>query len=56
MTDKMPEQNQANTKSHLPRNSIFFEKIIPALLVVMGILTILLILIAAGVILGIIHF
>jgi hypothetical protein len=35
---------------------MFFEKIIPALLVLMGILTVLLVLIAAGVILGIIHF
>ena len=44
------------SKSRMPRNSILFEKVVPALLVFMGVLTILLILFAAGVLLGIIHF
>jgi hypothetical protein len=35
---------------------MLFEKIIPALLIVMGVLTTALILFAAGVLLGIIHF
>jgi len=35
---------------------MFFEKVVPALLIFMGILTIVLILFAAGVLLGIIHF
>jgi hypothetical protein len=35
---------------------MLFEKIIPALLIVMGIVTVALILFAAGVLLGIIHF
>lgn len=43
-------------KSHAPENSVFFEKIIPALLIFMGILTVVLILFAAGVLLGIIRF
>lgn len=42
--------------SRVPKNSMLFERIIPALLVLMGVLTIVLILFAAGVLLGIIHF
>jgi hypothetical protein len=43
-------------KSHIPQNSVLFEKLVPAALIGMGILTALLILFAAGVLLGIIHF
>ncbi len=43
-------------KSHAPENSMLFEKIIPALLILMGILMVVLILFAAGVLLGIVHF
>ena len=43
-------------RSHAPENSLLFEKIIPALLIVMGIITVALILFAAGVLMGIIHF
>ena len=43
-------------KSRTPKNSMMFEKVIPALLVIMGVLMILLILFAAGVLLGFIHF
>lgn len=35
---------------------MLFEKIIPALLIVMGVITVALILFAAGVLMGIIHF
>jgi hypothetical protein len=35
---------------------VLFERIIPALLVLMGVLTVVLILFAAGVLLGLIHF
>lgn len=49
--------NQHKTdKSHIPESSLLFEKIVPALLVFMGIVTVVLILFAAGVLLGIIHF
>ena len=44
------------SKSHMPENSVLFEKIIPAALAFMGILTVVLILFAAGVLLGIIQF
>ncbi len=52
----MPEPNRTHSKSHAPENSFLFEKLIPALLVGMGILMLVLILFAAGVLLGIIHF
>lgn len=43
-------------KSRAPKDSMLFEKLIPALLIGMGVLTVVLILVAAGVLLGIIHF
>ena len=43
-------------KSRVPKNSMLFEKIVPILLVLMGVLTLVLILFAAGVLLGFIHF
>jgi hypothetical protein len=42
-------------KSHMPENSILFEKIVPVLLVVLGVITAGLIVFAAGVLVGIIH-
>lgn len=51
----MTNQDKSN-KSHMPESSMLFEKIVPALLVLMGIVTVVLILFAAGVLLGIIHF
>jgi len=51
----MPNQT-TNSKSHIPKNSILFEKIVPALLILMGVITFGLILFAAGVLLGIVHF
>jgi hypothetical protein len=44
------------SKSRAPDHSLFFEKLIPALLILMVILTAALILFAAGVLLGIVHF
>ena len=52
----MPDDSHINQKSHMPKNSLMFEKVIPVLLILMGILTVALILFAAGVLLGIIHF
>jgi hypothetical protein len=43
-------------KSHAPKDSVFFEKVVPALLVFMGVLLAVLIFVAAGVLLGFIHF
>jgi hypothetical protein len=58
----MDDANQAERrralqiKSHMPQHSLFFEKIVPILLVGMGIITAALILFAAGVLLGIVRF
>jgi hypothetical protein len=45
-----------NSKSRIPERSIFFEKVVPVLLVSMAVITVALILFAAGVLLGIVHF
>lgn len=47
---------RTNSKSHMPENSVLFEKIIPASLMILGIIMVGLILFAAGVLLGIVHF
>lgn len=43
-------------KSHMPPNSVLYERIIPIALGGMGILTVILILFAAGVLLGLVPF
>lgn len=53
--DRPPRRNMLR-KSHMPENSLFYEKVVPILLVVMGIITTTLILFAAGVLLGIVNF
>ena len=52
----MTDQNRARNKSHMPKDSLFFEKIVPISLITMGVITLGLILFAAGVILGVIRF
>jgi hypothetical protein len=52
----MAERTRATSKSHAPKDSVLFEKLIPAALIFMGVLMVVLILFAAGVLLGIIHF
>lgn len=57
--DDVNKQNRRNTlrqKSHMPEHSVFFEKIVPILLIAMGIIMAALVLFAAGVLLGIVHF
>ena len=51
----MAEKNPA-IKSHIPKDSFFFEKLVPASLVVMGIVTFGLIVFAVGVLLGFVKF
>jgi hypothetical protein len=51
-----PAPVQQGSRSHMPRDSVFFEKIVPTLLVLMGVITLGLILFAAGVLLGLVHF
>lgn len=52
----MQDENRVNSKSHMPRNSMLFEKIVPLALILMGVITVGLILFAAGVLLGFVKF
>lgn len=52
----MATKANLKSKSHMPKDSLFFEKIVPISLITMGIITLGLILFAAGVILGIVQF
>jgi len=48
--------HERTVKSHIPRNSLFFEKLIPPLLALMGLITVAMVLFAAGILLGLIRF
>jgi hypothetical protein len=52
----MSSDAHKNAKTHMPKNSSFFEKVVPALLILMGLVTVFLILFAAGVLLGFVKF
>ena len=52
----MAVQTKANNKSHIPEKSFLFEKIVPIALMSMGVITLGLMIFAAGVLLGIVHF
>lgn len=52
----MADQINPKSKSHMPKDSLFFEKIVPISLITLGIITLGLMLFAAGVILGIVKF
>jgi len=52
----MANQVSLKNKSHMPKDSFFFEKIVPISLIAMGIVTLGLMVFAAGVILGVVHF
>ena len=43
-------------KSHIPANSVFFEKIVPVLLVILGVILVGMVLFAVGVLVGIVKF
>lgn len=47
---------EKNNRSHMSKDSFFFEKVVPVSLVVMGIVTLGLIVFAAGVLLGFVKF
>jgi hypothetical protein len=53
---KVPKGTHPNSKSRMPEDSILFDKVIPASLIFMGVLTVVLILFAVGVLLGIVQF
>ncbi|MGE5251934.1 MAG: hypothetical protein ACM3QS_17150 [Bacteroidota bacterium] len=52
-----PEQmKNLRKRSHMPQGSLFFEKIVPILLIGMAVVMALLVLFAAGVLTGLIRF
>jgi hypothetical protein len=50
------DRTKAQKSSHIPRGSMFYEKVVPVLLIAMGILMLLLVVFAAGVLTGLIKF
>lgn len=44
------------TQSRMPKDSLYFEKLVPALLISFGVITIVLIIFAAGILLGLIPY
>lgn len=50
------KQKLVKQNSHMPKDSVLFERIVPALLMLMGIVMVGLILFAAGVLLGLVSF
>jgi hypothetical protein len=54
--DQTKRRIVSKTESRISRDSVFFEKVVPALLVGMAVLTGLLILFAVGVLVGIVNF
>jgi hypothetical protein len=42
--------------SHMPNISVFYEKIVPVLLIIFGVVMVLLVLFAAAVVLGVVKF
>ena len=54
--ENVPKRTPVNRKSHMPENSVLFEKIVPAMLILLGIITLGLILFALNLLLGIVHF
>ena len=52
----MAIQAKMKRKSHMPQNSVLFEKIVPALLILLGIITLGLILFSGAILLGMIQF
>jgi len=52
----MAVQTKTSNRSHMPKDSVLFEKVVPVLLVLFGLITFGLILFAAGIALGMIQF
>jgi hypothetical protein len=54
--EKQTELTALREKSHMPAHSVFYEKIIPVLLVILGVILIGMVLFAAAVLVGIVKF
>ncbi len=51
----MGNENRVPGKSRAPKNSVMFEKVMPVLLIALGVLTLVLIGFAAALLLGFVH-
>ena len=51
----MSNENRIPGKSRTPKNSVMYEKVMPVLLIAMGVLTVILIGFAVALLLGFIH-
>ena len=51
----MTDEIRRNGQSHAPKDSVMFEKVMPVLLLALGLLTVVLIGFAAALLLGFIH-
>ena len=54
--ERQTELAELRKKSHMPGHSVFFEKIIPILLVILGVILVGMVLFAVGVLVGIVKF
>ena len=54
--ENVPKRTPMNSKSHMPENSVLFEKIVPAALIILGVITLGLILFALNLLFGIVPF
>ncbi len=54
--EKAEPRKSARNPSRMPENSVFYNKVVPALLVILGILMVAMVLFAAAVIMGLIKF
>ncbi len=56
MNSSNPSEERNRHTRRVPTNSVFYDKLVPILLIALALVTIALVVIAAGVLLGIIHY
>ncbi|HMD90785.1 MAG TPA: hypothetical protein VKF38_16640 [Anaerolineaceae bacterium] len=54
--EQQTELTELRKKSHMPAHSVFFEKIVPILLILLGVILVGMVLFAVGVLVGIVKF
>lgn len=55
MADDPERKARPGKSSHMPAGSAFYEKIVPAILIALAVATVIVLALAAGVLLGLIH-
>ncbi len=56
MSSTQPPQDPRQHTRRMPEQSLFYDRIVPLILIVLGIIMVVLIAVAAGVLLGYIHY